>query len=54
LSVSPRYELHGEQQVAAGVYSQVVRYQQHVLPILRALLSDCRKTEVERQCQEAA
>jgi hypothetical protein len=54
LSASPRYELHGEQQVAAGVYSQVVRYQQHVLPILQALLSDCRQTDVERQRQEAA
>lgn len=54
VSALPRYELHGEQQVAAGVYSQVVRYEQHALPILRALQSDYRKTDVERQHQEAA
>jgi hypothetical protein len=53
-SASPRYELHGEQQVAAGVYSQVVRYQQHVLPILRALQSSRYETDVEHHRVEAA
>jgi hypothetical protein len=37
----PRYELHGERKVAAGVYSQVVRYREHVLPILEALRAPC-------------
>ncbi len=53
-SASPHYELHGERQVTAGVYSQVVCYQQHVLPILRALQSDHCRTDVERQLQGAA
>lgn len=34
---SPYYELHGEKQVAAGNYEQVLRYREHVLPIARAL-----------------
>jgi hypothetical protein len=34
---SPYYELHGEKQVAAGYYEQVLRYREHVLPIARAL-----------------
>ncbi len=50
----PQYELHGERQVAAGLYSQVVRYHQHVLPILEALQSDCHKTRDSRQLLEAA
>jgi hypothetical protein len=33
----PKYELHGEAQVVAGVYQQVVRYREHVRPILEAL-----------------
>ena len=34
---SPYYELHGEKQVAAGYYEQVLRYSEHVLPVARAL-----------------
>jgi hypothetical protein len=34
---SPYYELHGEKQVAAGHYEQVLRYREHVLPIAQAL-----------------
>lgn len=33
----PYYELHGEKQVAAGYYEQVLRYREHILPIARAL-----------------
>lgn len=51
---SHHYELHGERQVAAGIYSQVVRYHQHVLPILQALQQGCRTTSTVRQLQEAA
>jgi len=54
LSASPRYELHGEQQVAAGVYSQVVRYQQHVLPILRSLQQRPEAAGIDRHLREAA
>jgi hypothetical protein len=34
---SPYYELHGEKQVAAGYYEEVLRYREHVLPIAQAL-----------------
>jgi hypothetical protein len=39
----PPYELHGEQQVEAGVYHHVLRYRDHVRPILDALRAhgDC-------------
>jgi hypothetical protein len=33
----PEYERHGERQVSAGIYSHVVRYREHVLPILQEL-----------------
>jgi hypothetical protein len=53
LLTPPSYEEHGEQQVAAGVYSQVVRYHQHVLPILRTLRRG--RTDFDRrQPREAA
>lgn len=35
----PAYECHGEKQVAAGIYQDVVRYRTHVAPILDALES---------------
>ena len=41
---SPYYELHGEKQVAAGYYDQVLRYREHVLPIARALRDYSQKT----------
>lgn len=50
----PGYELHGERQVTAGVYAQVVRYHQHVLPILQALQQRRGKAGTKRQLQEAA
>lgn len=33
----PYYELHGEAQVAAGHYSEVIRYRQHFLPLAQSL-----------------
>lgn len=34
---APYYETYGEQQVAAGVYRQVLRYGEHVLPVAERL-----------------
>ena len=33
----PYYETYGERQVAAGRYQQVLRLEEHVLPLARAL-----------------
>jgi hypothetical protein len=33
----PFYERYGERQVAAGVYSKVLRYRQHMFPLAKAL-----------------
>ena len=35
--VAPFYEQHGERQVAAGYYQHVIRYRQHMLPLIEAL-----------------
>jgi hypothetical protein len=35
----PFYETYGEQQVTAGKYRFVIRYQEHIAPIVRALTS---------------
>lgn len=43
---SPYYEVHGEKQVAAGYYEQVLRYQEHVLPIALALRDYSQKTSL--------
>jgi hypothetical protein len=37
LSDEPYYETHGENRVKEGHYSQVIRYRQHVAPLMRAL-----------------
>jgi len=34
----PFYERHGEKRVATGRYAEVIRYEQHVLPLKRLLL----------------
>jgi hypothetical protein len=34
---TPYYELHGEKQVAAGHYEHVLRYREHVIPVVEAL-----------------
>jgi hypothetical protein len=34
---APFYEQHGERQVAAGYYQYVIRYRQHMLPLIEAL-----------------
>ena len=36
-SDAPFYERYGERQVAAGVYSRVIRYEEHMRPIAAAL-----------------
>jgi hypothetical protein len=38
-SATPFYEKYGENQVAAGVYRQVIRYHEHIFPISEALLN---------------
>jgi hypothetical protein len=35
----PYYETYGERQVAAGYYSRVLRYREHVLPVVDTLLA---------------
>jgi hypothetical protein len=35
--VAPAYEAMGERQVAAGAYRSVIRYRDHVLPVMEAL-----------------
>jgi len=37
LSGEPFYETHGENRVKEGHYAEVIRYRQHVAPLLRAL-----------------
>jgi len=34
---APFYEKYGEKQVADGLYDRVIRYREHILPIMRAL-----------------
>ena len=36
-AAKPFYELHGERQVAAGLYDHVIRYREHVAPIAERL-----------------
>jgi hypothetical protein len=38
----PFYEVHGEQQVAAGRYASVLRWREHLAPFIRALTAACR------------
>jgi hypothetical protein len=37
LGEKPFYEICGEQRVAGGAYESVIRYREHVLPIMQAL-----------------
>jgi hypothetical protein len=37
--VPPYYETYGERRVSAGYYSRVLRYRQHVLPVVESLLA---------------
>jgi hypothetical protein len=39
----PFYERHGERRVAEGIYVQVLRYRDHVLPLRDALWSHCER-----------
>jgi hypothetical protein len=37
LNEQPFYERYGEKQVAAGFYTQVLRYREHMLPLAEGL-----------------
>ena len=37
LAATPAYEAMGERQVAAGAYQSVIRYRDHVLPVMEAM-----------------
>lgn len=41
----PYYERYGEQQVAAGHYDRVIRYRQHIQPLVQALWRDTQMTQ---------
>lgn len=40
----PFYEVYGENQVAAGYYKQVIRHDQHILPLAEALQDHSRRS----------
>jgi len=40
----PYYERYGEQQVAAGHYDRVIRYRQHIQPLVQGLWRDTQTT----------
>jgi hypothetical protein len=42
LTEKPFYEMHGEQQVAAGRYASVLRWREHLAPFLTELTAACR------------
>jgi len=44
----PLYEQWGEQRVAEGQYTSVIRFKEHILPIAEAVLSYAAKTAVAR------
>lgn len=47
----PFYELYGEKLVAAGRYEKVIRYEEHMLPLARAIRA---KAEREQRCVGSA
>lgn len=48
----PFYESYGEKQVAAGHYKQVIRYHEHIAPIIRAIVKTQEQFYVN-ECYEA-
>jgi hypothetical protein len=44
----PFYERHGQAQVAAGHYAQVIRYREHVRPLMEALLQASQTYQASR------
>jgi hypothetical protein len=44
----PFYETHGERQVAAGLYREVLRYREHVAPLVAALRTEVASTACAR------
>ena len=47
----PFYELYGEKLVAAGHYREVIRYEEHMLPLAQAIRA---KAEREERCVGSA
>jgi hypothetical protein len=50
----PHYEVWGERRVAEGAYESVIRYEQHVLPIITALRSHALGSEMDAVAAGAA
>ena len=44
-SGKPQYEVCGEQRVAEGTYQSVIRYEEHMMPIIRAIQSHATASE---------
>lgn len=44
----PYYETFGEKRVAEGKYASVIRYDQHMLPILKAIQAHAKRRALER------
>jgi hypothetical protein len=45
------YEAYGENQVRRGYYREAIRYREHVLPIVEALLDFARTSVEEAACE---
>jgi hypothetical protein len=52
-TTKPFYELYGEKLVAAGRYQKVIRYEEHMLPLARAIRAKA-KVEREERCVGSA
>jgi hypothetical protein len=48
----PFYEQYGEKQVAAGHYARVLRYDEHIAPLAKALRSYPQITQITQIGQE--
>ena len=50
----PGYEIWGEQRVAAGHYCEVIRFKQHILPIMEAMLNHTSQNALELNVRSAS
>jgi len=50
----PGYEIWGEQRVAAGHYCEVIRFKQHILPIMEAMLNHSSQSALEFNVRSAS
>ena len=50
----PGYEIWGEQRVAAGHYCEVIRFKQHILPIMEAMLNHASQSALELNVRSAS